>query len=64
MILFAKFAISADRVWQMSLIELSAWIESYLEFEGVKQPQKSSHSPDNSVKQESFIFTRRGKIGA
>ncbi|MCT8547478.1 hypothetical protein KZ418_00795 [Glaesserella parasuis] len=64
MILFAKFAIPADKVWQMSLIELSAWIESYLEFEGVKQPKQATDSPNNNIKHESFVFTRRGKIGA
>ncbi|MDW0764214.1 hypothetical protein P2H87_13270 [Mannheimia haemolytica] len=41
MILLSKFAITAEQVWQMPLLEVFAWIESYLESEGVKTP----HSP-------------------
>lgn len=45
----------------MPLLEVFAWIESYLESKGVKTP----HSPmgaNSEVKHESYVFTRRGKI--
>ncbi len=48
----------------MPLLEVFAWIESYLEFEGVKKPKQATDSPSNNIKHESFVFTRRGKIGA
>ncbi|MDW0889330.1 hypothetical protein P2J97_13920, partial [Mannheimia haemolytica] len=60
-ILLSKFAITAEQVWQMPLLEVFAWIESYLESEGVKTP----HSPmgaNSEVKRESYVFTRCGKI--
>lgn len=43
----------------MPLLEVFAWIGSYLESRGEKVP----HSPsDAQVKHESYVFTRRGKI--
>ncbi|WGE32595.1 hypothetical protein NYR60_03010 [Actinobacillus genomosp. 2] len=62
MILLSKFAITAEQVWQMPLLEVFAWIESYLESEGVKTPQSPAGVNNVEVKHESYVFTRRGKI--
>ncbi|MCW9699714.1 hypothetical protein [Avibacterium sp. 20-129] len=62
MILLSKFAITAEQVWQMPLLEVFAWIESYLESEGVKTPHGPMGANNSEVKHESYIFTRRGKI--
>ena len=52
---------TAEQVWQMPLLEVFAWIESYLESEGVKTPN-SPAGASGEVKHESYVFTRRGKI--
>lgn len=46
----------------MPLLEVFAWIESYLESEGVKTPQSPAGVNNVEVKHESYVFTRRGKI--
>lgn len=46
----------------MPLLEVFAWIDSYLESEGVKTPQSPLGSSNADVKNESYVFTRRGKI--
>ncbi|MEG9490768.1 hypothetical protein [Mannheimia indoligenes] len=62
MILLSKFAITAEQVWRMPLLEVFAWIESYLESEGVKTPHSPMGASNAEVKHESYVFTRRGKI--
>lgn len=46
----------------MPLLEVFAWIESYLESEGVKTPHSPMGGNNAEVKHESYVFTRRGKI--
>lgn len=46
----------------MPLLEVFAWIESYLESEGVKMPRHTKNQSHAEVKHESYVFTRRGKI--
>ncbi|CAM2765888.1 hypothetical protein [Actinobacillus equuli] len=53
---------TAEQVWQMPVLEVFAWIESYLEMEGIKTPHGSMGANNVEVKHESYVFTRRGKI--
>ncbi|NBI12615.1 hypothetical protein GVX81_03070 [[Haemophilus] felis] len=55
--MLAKIGFNATAVWQMSHIELNAWIDTYLAQQGIKSHSTAHNTAKEQVK--SYVFRRR-----